>query len=179
MNSVTTHLSQLFSPPVLAALRYLFVALAPLAAVFGFAGLTPQKIDAVIEVAKQVGVFVGAVSAFIGVVGPVVLGAIGTFKASSAQQVKTVSEIANDPTQAQSASAQTALVKATSAIAQNNVLEKTDDAKQALIAATIALPEVKTIVAQPALASASPSSDVVSSDQVKVIENVSGQEIKK
>lgn len=149
-------IAQLFSPPVLAALRYLFVALAPLAALFGFAGLTPQKIDAIIEIAKQAGVLVGAITAFAGIVGPIVLGAIGTFKATGKEQIKTVGTIASDPSQP---------------LAQ--------DAKQVLIAATIAQPEVRTIVADPVTATASPSSDVVSSDQVKVIENVSGQEISK
>lgn len=161
-------IKQLFSPPVLAALRYLLASLAPLLAVVGIVALSPQQIDKIIAVAQQVGVAVGAITAFLGIVIPLIMGAIGTRSATQSQQIKSVSEIANDPTQAQSAPAQQALVDATSAIAQNNVLAKSEDAKQTLIAATIALPEVQTIVTDKATADAAPSESVVAADTVTI-----------
>lgn len=167
-NNLGTSVSNLFSPPVLAALRYALTAISPVLAIIGWVALSPQKIDAIIAIAQQIGVVVGAIAALVGMVAPVLAGLYGTFKSTQAQQVKSVSVIAQDPTQAQSAPAQQALVEATAAIAQNNVLEKSDDAKQTLIAATIALPEVKTIVADDAVAKASPSESVVSENEVNV-----------
>ena len=161
-------IKQLFSPPVLAALRYLLASLAPLLAVVGIVALSPQQIDKIIAVAQQVGVAVGACTAFLGIVIPLIMGAIGTRSATQTQQIKSVSQIASDPTQAQSAPAQQALVEATSAIAQNNVLAKSDDAKQTLIAATIALPEVKTIVTDKKTADAAPSESVVAAETVTI-----------
>lgn len=159
-------LKQLFSPPVMTALRYALTAVSPLLAIVGVVALSPQQIDHIIAMAQQVGVAVGAITAFAGVVIPIVLGAIGSFKSTQAQQVKSVSVIAQDPTQAQSAPAQAALVEATSAIAQNKVLEKSDDAKQTLIAATIALPEVQTIVTDKKTADAAPSESVVAASDL-------------
>lgn len=161
-------IKQLFSPPVLAALRYVLASLAPLLAVVGIVALSPQQIDKIIAVAQQVGTAVGAVGAFLGIVIPLIMGALGTRSATQTQQIKSVSQIASDPTQAQSAPAQQALVEATSAIAQNSVLAKSDDAKQTLIAATIALPEVQTIVTDKATADAAPSESVVAADTVTV-----------
>lgn len=161
-------IKQLFSPPVLAALRYALTAIAPLLAVVGIVALSPQQIDKIIALAQQLGVAVAAITAFLGIVAPLAAGAFGTFKSTQPQQVKSVAAIAQDPTQAQSAPAQQALVEATSAIAQNNVLAKSDDAKQTLIAATIALPEVQTIVTDKATADAAPSESVVAADSVKI-----------
>lgn len=163
------YIKQLFSPPVLAALRYLLASLAPLMAVVGIVALSPQQIDKIIAVAQQMGVVVAAIAAFLGIVTPIIAGAFGTRSATQPQQIKSVSQIANDPTQAQSAPAQRALVEATSAIAQNNVLAKSDDAKQTLIAATIALPEVQTIVTDKKTAEAAPSESVVAAESVAVV----------
>lgn len=161
-------IQQLFSPPVLAALRYLLTAISPVLAIVGVVALSPQQVDKIIALAQQVGVIVGAVIALIGVVAPIAAGVFGTFKSTQPQQIKSVGDIAQDPTQAQSAPAQQALVQATAAIASNNVLAKSDDAKQTLIAATIALPEVQTIVTDAATAAAAPSESVVAAEHVVI-----------
>lgn len=163
-----TSIKQLFSPPVLAALRYLLTAISPVLAIVGFVALSPSQIDKIIALAQQVGVVVGALAAFVGVVAPLLAGIWGTFKSTQKQQVQSVSVIAQDPTQAQSAPAQAALVQATAAIASNNVLEKSDDAKQTLIAATIALPEVQAIVTDKKTADAAPSESVVAAESVTI-----------
>ncbi len=161
-------IQQLFSPPVLAALRYLLTAISPLLAIVGVVALKPDQIEHIIAAAQQIGVIVGALAAFIGVLAPIGAGIYGTFKSTQPQQVKSVAVIAQDPTQAQSAPAQQALVQATAAIASNNILAKSDDAKQTLIAATIALPEVQTIVTDKATADASPSESVVAAESVTI-----------
>lgn len=166
---VGNSIKQLFSPPVLAALRYLLTAISPVLAIVGVVALSPQQIDKIISLAQQSGVIVGALAAFIGVLAPILAGIWGTFKSTQPQQVKSVAVIAQDPTQAQSAPAQAALVQATAAIAQNSVLEKSEDAKQTLIAATIALPEVQTIVTDQKTADAAPSESVVAAEAVAIV----------
>lgn len=161
-------IKQLFSPPVMAALRYVLAALAPLLAVVGIVALSPQQIDKIIAVAQQVGTAVGAIGAFLGIVIPIIMGALGTRSATQTQQIKSVSQIASDPTQAQSAPAQQALVEATSAIAHNNVLAKSDAAKDTLIAATIALDNVQTILTDKETADRQPSESVVAADTVTI-----------
>jgi len=161
---------QLFSPPVLTALRYVLASLSPVLAIVGIVALSPEKIENIIALAQQIGVVVGAIVAFIGVAGPIVAGVFGTFKSTQAQQVKSVSVIAQDPTQAQSAPAQQALVEATAAIAQNKVLEKSDDAKDTLINATIALDNVQTIVTDKETALRTPSESVVAAEDVDVVQ---------
>lgn len=173
--NIATNIATLFSPTVLAALRNVLSGIGVLMGMLGLgATLSQETIQKIIEVVQQVGLVVGAIIALAGTVTPLIMGAIAAWKATQAQQVKRVSEIAQDPTQAQSAPAQAALVQATAAIAQNNILPKSEEAKQTLISATIALPEVRTIVADKETADAIPSSDVVASDSVKVISNDSG-----
>lgn len=169
-NNLSTSVSNLFSPPVLAALRYALTAISPVLAIIGWVALSPQKIDAIIAIAQQIGVVVGAIAALVGMVAPVLAGVWGTFKSTQPQQVKSVAAIAQDPTQAQSAPAQQALVEATAAIAQNKILEKSDDAKDTLINATIALDNVQTIVTDKETASRAPSESVVAAEDVKVIQ---------
>lgn len=77
--------------------------------------------------------------------------------------------------QSGNADAQKAIISATADIARSAGNGIGKSAGDTLIAATIGLPQVRTIVADSATAQASPSDDVVSADQVKVIENVSGQ----
>lgn len=144
----------LFSPPVLAALRNVLSALGLMLGMFGIVALSPDQIDHILSIAQALGTTLGAIAALLGLLTPLVAGGFAAFKASQPQQIKAVSSIAQDPTQSQS-----------------------DDAKQALIAATIALPEVQTIVTDKKTADAAPSSDVVPSSAVKVINNTSGQDI--
>ena len=159
-------LRQLFSPSGLAAARNVLGALGLLLGMIGFGVLSPETVNKVMDFAAQLGTTITAIVALLGVVSPGVMAVIAAWKASQPQQVKSVAAIAQDPTQAQSAPAQQALVAATAAIAKNNVLEKSDDAKQTLIAATIALPEVQTIVTDKKTADAAPSASVVSAEAI-------------
>jgi hypothetical protein len=156
---------QIFSPPVLAAARNVLGALGLLLGMIGIGVLSPEKVNRVMEVASQLGTVITAFVALLGLLSPLAAGAWAAWTATQPQQIKTVAAIASDPTQAQSAPAQQALVEATSAIAANNILEKSPEAKQTLIAATIALPEVQTIVTDKATANAQPSSSVVAAEE--------------
>jgi hypothetical protein len=168
---LAAYINSLFGSTSLAALRNFLSGLGVLLGMIGFAGLLPpETIQKIIEIAQQVGVVVGAFVALAGMATPLFMGAIAAFKSTQAQQVKRVSEIAQDPTQAQSATAQQALVEATAAIAQNKILEKSDDAKDTLINATIALDNVQTIVTDKETASRVPSESVVAAEDVKVIQ---------
>jgi hypothetical protein len=149
-------LNQLFSPPVLAAFRYLLTALAPLFALAGFTILSPDQITKVMNVVQQFGTAAAAFAAFAGILIPVVAGTVGAMSATIRKQVARVKELAHNPDLA-SNEAQKALIEATSAMTPQS-----DDAKQALIAATVAMPEVKTIVTDQATADAAPSRDVIS-----------------
>lgn len=160
---------QFFSPPVLAALRYLLTAISPLLAIVGVVALSPQQIDHIISVAQQVGVVVGALAAFIGVVAPIAATIWGTFKSTQAQQVKSAAVIATGPASAVSVSAQQAMIAGTSAIAQDKSIPTSSDAKDTLIAATIALDSVQTIVTDKATADRQPSASVIASDKVMVV----------
>lgn len=172
--NATTAVSQLLSPSVLAALRNVLSGVGGVLAMLGIVALSPTQVDKIISIAQGLGVVLGAVVALVGLVTPLISGAIAGWKASQPQQVKAVAAIAQDPTQAQSAPAQQALVKATAAIASNRVLEKSDEAKQTLIAATVGLDEVQGIVADKAMADSIPMASVMSSDSVKIISNDSG-----
>lgn len=160
-NGIGASIGKLFSPPVLTALRYLLTAVSPLLAIVGVVALSPSQIDHIIAVAQQVGVVVGAIAAFLGVLAPIAATIFGTFKSTQAQQIKSTSDIASGPASEVAVNAQQALISATAAIAQDRTIPKSEDAKQTLIAATIALPEVQTIVTDAATAAAAPSENVV------------------
>lgn len=171
IGGLATYINGLFSPTALAALRNALSGLGVLLGMLGFAGLlSPEHIQKIIEIAQQIGVVVGAFVALVGMATPLVMGGIAAFKSTQAQQVKSVAAIAQDPTQAQSAPAQQALVEATAAIAQNKILEKSSDAKDTLINATIALDNVQTIVTDKETAARTPSESVVAAEDVKVIQ---------
>lgn len=148
-------ISKLFSSPVIALLRYALAAIGPLFALAGFAVLTPDRINHIVEVVQQFGMAAAAVSALLGVVIPITVAIYGAIKSTFKSQISRVKELANNPELA-NAEAQKALISATSQIAPKN-----EDAKQALIAATIAMPSVQTIVTDAATAAAAPSESVV------------------
>lgn len=128
------YVKQLFSPPVLAALRYLLTAVSPLLAIVGVVALSPTQIDRIIAVAQQVGVVLGALAAFIGVLAPIAAAAWGTFKSTQAQQVKSVEVIAKGPASDVSQNAKVALIDATAA--QPEVVGKINVTDQTLVDAT-------------------------------------------
>lgn len=162
-------IKQLFSPPVLAALRYLLTAISPILAIVGVVALSPQQIDKIISLAQQVGVVVGAAAAFIGVLAPVAAGIYGTLKSTDKSNVQRTADIATGPASAVASDAQSALITATASIANDKTIPKSEDAKNTLIAATVALPEVQTIVTDKKTADASPSESVVAAEDHDVI----------
>jgi hypothetical protein len=131
-------------------------------------------VQKVIELAQQLGVFIGALVAFLGIVTPLIMGAIAAFKSTQAQQVQSVKDIALGTAGPAAVSAQTALIEATAAVAQDKTIPSSKDAKDTLIAATIALPSVQTIVADKETADASPSSSVVAAEDHEVIQKIGG-----
>lgn len=133
---------QLFSPPVLTALRYLLTAISPLLAIVGVVALSPQQIDHIIAVAQQLGVVVGAVAALIGILAPIAATIFGTFKSTQAQQVKSAMVVATGPKSEMSAAAQQALITGTSTIALDQSIPTSTEAKAALIDGAAAQPEV-------------------------------------
>lgn len=153
---------QLFSPPVLTALRYLLTAISPLLAIIGVVALSPQQIDRIISVAQQIGVVVGAIAALLGIVGPILAGIWGTFKSTQAQQIKSTEVIATGPKSEMAVAAQQALIAGTNTIAQDKTIPTSFEAKAALIDAAAAQPEVvgKINVTDPALVVATQSNQV-------------------
>lgn len=166
---VGNSIKQLFSPPVLAALRYLLTAVSPLLAIVGVVALKPDQIEHIISAAQQIGVVVGAIVALIGVVAPIFAGIYGTFKSTDRSNIQRTADIATGQASPVAEDAQKAIISATAAIAQDRTIPKSDEAKQTLIAATISLPEVQTIVTDKATADAAPSESVVAAEAVKVI----------
>lgn len=162
-------IKQLFSPPVLAALRYLLTAVSPLLAIVGVVALKPEQVDHIIAAAQQIGVVVGALAAFLGVLAPIAAGIYGTLKSTDKSNVERTASIATGQAGPVAVDAQKALIAGTASIAQDKTIPKSDDAKQTLIAATIALPEVQTIVTDKATAAAAPSESVVAADAVSVV----------
>lgn len=126
-------IKQLFSPPVLTALRYLLTALSPLLAIIGIVALEPSQVDRIIMVAQQLGVVVGAVAALIGVLAPIAASIYGTFKSTQAQQVKSAEVIATGPKSDIAVAAQQALIAGTNTIAHDNSIPTSLEAKAALI----------------------------------------------
>lgn len=155
-------IKQLFSPPVLTALRYLLTALSPLLAIIGVVALSPQQIDRIISVAQQLGVVVGAFAALLGILAPIGASIWGTFKSTQAQQVKSAEVIATGPKSDMAVSAQQALIAGTNAIAQDKSIPTSLEAKAALIDGAAAQPEVvgKINVTDPALVVATQSNQV-------------------
>ncbi len=139
-----------------ALLRPLLVAVGTLLSLVGIAWLSPEKINYIIQLAQAIGAVGVALSAFVAALMVIVPPLVASFTASPSEQIKKVGKIAADPS-----------------------APLAEKAKDTLIDATINLPQVEKIIAEPATAAASSSDDVVSSDQVKVIENVSGLETKK
>jgi hypothetical protein len=160
-SSLSGYVKVLFSPVTLAALRYALVAIAPLAAIFGFTGLTPDRINGVVAYAQTFGTAVLAVLALLGIVVPVILAILGVLSATIKKQIARVRELANNP-QLANAEAAKALTDATSQLAKSDDVQKSVDAVNALVAATVALPQVQTIVTDKKTADASPSGSVVS-----------------
>lgn len=138
-------IKQIFSPPVMAAVRYFLTALSPLLAVVGIVALSPQQIDKIITVAQQLGTTVAALVALLGVLTPLLAGAYGTISSTFKSNVERVKLDALD---------------------KKNPLA--EDAKQALIAATIAQPSVQTIVTDQKTAEAAPSESVVAANTVAI-----------
>lgn len=138
-------IKQLFSPPVLAALRYALAAIAPLFALAGFAFLTPDKINSIIASVQQIGTAAASIAALLGVILPIVVGIYGSLSATIKNQIGRVKEIAKDTSE-----------------------PLAEDAKQALIAATIAQPSVQAIVTDKTTADAAPSESVVAADTVTI-----------
>jgi hypothetical protein len=89
-STLTAQIGALFSTPVLTALRYALTALGPLFAAAGLTVLTPDQVNHIIGLVQQVGVAVAALLAFVGIVGPIVVSVIGTFKSTQKQQVASV-----------------------------------------------------------------------------------------
>lgn len=135
----------LFSPPVLAALRYALTAIAPLFALAGFAFLTPDKINSIIASAQQIGTAAASIAALLGIILPIAAGIYGSLSATIKSQIGRVKDVAQDTSQ-----------------------PLAEDAKQALIAATIAQPSVQTIVTDKTTADAAPSESVVAADSVTI-----------
>jgi hypothetical protein len=166
--SVMGYVKMLFSPGTIAALRYALTALAPVMAMFGFAGLTPDKVNAWVAYAQQFGVALLAVLALIGIVVPVVLAILGVLSSRIKVAISRLRELANNPALA-SAEAAKALTEATAQLAKSGDVQKSADAVNALVKATIELPQVQTIVTDAATSDASPSPSVVSADVHDVV----------
>jgi hypothetical protein len=160
-SSLTGEVKMLFNPVTLAALRYALAAIAPVLALFGFTGLTPDRIDIWVAYAKTFGTAALAIMALIGIVVPVIVTIIGMLSSQIKKQIARVRELANNP-QLASAEAAKALTDATAQLAKSGDVQKSVEAVNALVAATVALPQVQTIVTDKKTADASPSASVVS-----------------
>jgi len=139
---IASSITALFSPPVVAALRYALTALGPLFAVAGFAVMTPDRIGKIIGVVQQVGLAVAAITAFAGIVGPLLASAYGTFKSTQGQQVKSAAVIATGPKSDMTVAAQQAIIAGTNAIAQDCSIPTSQEAKVALLDAVTSQKEV-------------------------------------
>lgn len=166
--SLTSTITALFSPTTLAALRYFLTAVSPLLALFGFTGLTPDRIDTWVAYAKTFGTASLALVALIGIVLPLGIAVLGILSATIKKQIARVRELAANP-QLASEEAQKALVDATKAIATDPSVPKSAETVKTLITATRALDDVQTIVASPAIANSITDPEVVSSADNKVV----------
>lgn len=166
-NSLANYINTLFSPPVLAALRNVLGAVGLLLGMIGIGTLSPEKVQKVIEFATQLGTTIGAIVALLGIISPLVMGAIAAVKSTQAAQVARVKEIAVGPASDVALQAQTALVSATAAVAADPSIPKSNEAKNTLIAATAQLPNVQAVVTDKATADAIPSASVVAAEETE------------
>jgi hypothetical protein len=150
-----------------AASRHAITIAGTAIAIFGLQakGVSVEQVTAAIQ---SMGSAINSLVLVAGALAPLYALLKAGHSASPDSQIASTAAIASDPSQPQSATAQTALVKATAAIASNNILAKSGEAKQTLIAATIALPEVQTIVTDKATADAAPSESVVAAESVTI-----------
>lgn len=153
---LSAYVSAIFSPATLAALRYTLAAVSPVLALFGFTGLTPDRIDIWVAYAKTFGVAALAVMAFVGVVVPLIVALIGVLASRIKKQIARVRELANNP-QLANAEAAKALTDATAQLARSGDVQKSADAVNALVKATIGLNQVQMIVADKKTADAAPA----------------------
>lgn len=167
--SLTSYVKILVNPVTLAAFRYALASIAPLLALFGFTGLTPDRIDVWVAYAKTFGVAALAVMALAGILVPVIVAIIGMLASQIKKQIARVRELANNPQEASAAAAK-ALTDATSELAKSGDVQKSADAVNALVKATIGLDQVQTIVTDKATAEASPSPSVVAADEHEVVQ---------
>lgn len=167
--SISGYVKILINPVTLAALRYALGSIAPVLALFGFAGLTPDRIDSWVAYAKTCGVATLAVLTLAGIVVPVAVAIVGMVASQIKKQIARVRELANNPQEASAAAAK-ALTDATSELAKSGDVQKSADAVNALVKATIGLDQVQTIVTDKATAEASPSPSVVAADEHEVIQ---------
>ena len=168
--TLTSYVKFLFSPTTLAAFRYALAAAAPLVALFGISGFTPERINQWVAYAQTFGTAALAVLALLGIVVPVIVGIFGVLSATIKTQIGRVRELANNPQLANQAAAK-ALTAATSELAKSDDVQQSKDAVNALINATIGLDKVQTIITDKATAAASSSPSVVSSigDAPKIV----------
>lgn len=167
-SSLTSSVAAIFSPTTLAAFRYLLVALSPVMALFGFTGLTPDRIDSYVAYAKTFGGAALAIMAFLGIVVPLAVALIGVLSATIKKQIARVRELANNP-QLASAEAAKALTEATAQLAKSGDVQKSAAAVDALVKATIGLNQVQTIVGTEAVTKAANNPSVVSADEHAVV----------
>jgi len=164
--SLSSTISALFSPTTLATVRYALAALSPVLALFGFTGLTPDKIDAWVTYAKSFGTAALAIIALVGIVMPLVVAIFGILSATMKKQIARVRELAANP-QLANQEAQKAIIDATKAIATDKSIPKSIESVNSLVEATIALPQVQTIITDRKTADASPSNDVIAGSAIR------------
>lgn len=167
--SLTGYVKMLFSPSTMAALRYTLTAIAPLFAIFGISGFTPDKVNAWVAYAQTFGTAILSLIALLGIVVPVITIIIGMLSATIKKQIARVRELANNPQEA-SAEAAKALTEATAELARSGDVQKSADAVNALVKATIGLDQVQTIVTDKSTSEASASASVVSADEHSVVQ---------
>jgi|HubBroStandDraft_6_1064221.scaffolds.fasta_scaffold00050_27 predicted PurR-regulated permease PerM len=172
--TLTSYVKFLFSPTTLAALRYALAAVAPLVALFGVSGFTPDRINSWVSYAQTFGTAALAILALLGIIVPVIVAILGILSATIKTQIARVRELANNPQLATQEAAK-ALTDATSQLAKSGDVQQSASAVNALVAATIGLNKVQTIITDKATADASPSPSVIAAtDNVAPIAKVAG-----
>lgn len=166
--SLTSTVKMLFSPTMLIAMRYTLTAIAPVLALFGFTGLTPDRIDGWVAYAKTFGVATLAIMALLGILIPLVTTIFGLLSSTIKKQIARVRELANNP-QLASAEAAKALTEATSQLAKSGDVQTSAAAVDALVKATIGLDKVQTIVTTTDVKDAANNPSVVSADEHEVV----------
>lgn len=166
--SISGYVKMLFSPATMAAFRYALASLAPLVALFGVSGFTPDRINAWVDYAQKFGTATLAILALAGVVIPLVVALIGVLSSTIKKQIARVKELANNP-QLASAEAAKALTEATSQLAKSGDVQQSADAVNALVKATIGLEGVQTIVGSDEVKQAANNPSVVSAETHDVV----------